>query len=279
MKVFKKILKNELAVMVAVLVLFFVVTVGLTLLYDCIPIMIHKSIYGEDSFWEGFLVNLHNSVFDFLILGVILYYFTNRISQKRKIEEYFENIDDVRFWFKEEATSKLVANITRLNQNGYTKMNLSKCYLKDAFLNNVKLVNSQLMGAVLEGASLRNATLNNSDFNGAKLQNAVLRGASLKEAKLRNIFCDGTNFTGSFLNDVDLRQARLINSDFRNAIFKGADLQGAEFENSSFVKANFIGARNIDINKIVKAKTLVSAKFDSQVRTEIERIRPDLFIP
>jgi len=276
-KVYSRI--NELAVMILILVLLAIMTVALTLMYDYIPIIIHKSIYQESSFWESFLVNLHNSVFDFLILGVVLYYFTNRINKKRRIEEYFENIDDVRFWFKEEATSKIIANITRLNQSGYTKINLSKCFLKDAYLKEVKLINSQLMGAVLEGAMLRCALLDGSDFKGAKLENADLRGASLNEAKMRYIFCDNTNFTGAKLTNTDLRQARLINSNFKSAILKGADLKGAEFENSSFVKANFIGAKNIDLSSIVKAKTLVSSKFDNQIKMEIERTKPELFIP
>ncbi|PUB12506.1 pentapeptide repeat-containing protein [Paenisporosarcina sp. OV554] len=276
-KIFSRTFKNELAVMISILVLLAIMTVVLTLSYDYIPIIIHKSIYQESSFWEGFLVNLHNSVFDFIFLGIMLYYFTDRINEKRKIEEYHDNIEDVRFWFREEATSKIIANITRLNKNGVIKINISKCYLKDAYLKDVKLINSKLMGAVLEGSNLHSALLNGSDFKGAKLENANLTGASLKEAKMRNIFCDETNFTGTNLTDTDLNKARLINSNFKSAILKGADLQGAEFDNSSFVKANFIGARNIDINSIVKAKTLVGSKFDSQIKVEIERVKPELF--
>ena len=276
-KIFTWIFKNELAVMISILVLLAITTVSLTLLYDYVPIIIHKSIYQESSFWEGFLVNLHNSVFDFIFLGIMLYYFTNRINEKRKIEEYHNNIEDVRFWFKEEATSKIIANINRLNQNGYTKINLSKCFLKDAFLKDVKLINSQLMGAVLQGSILHGALLNGSDLKGAKLENADLKGASLNTAKMRYIFCDNTNFTGANLNNTDLREAKLINSNFKSAILKGADLKGAKFENSSFLKANFIGASNIDINNIVKAKTLVGSKFDPHVKVEIERIKPELF--
>ncbi|WP_308461997.1 pentapeptide repeat-containing protein [Planococcus sp. CP5-4] len=274
---FSWIFKNELALMVSFFVLLAITTISLTLLYDYIPIIIRKSIYGEISFWEGFLVNLHNSVFDFLILGVMLYYFTNRISEKRKIEEYHSNIDDTRFWFREEATSKIVANINRLNQNGHTKINLSKCFLKDAHLRNVKIINSELMGTVLEGATLRGAILTGSDFKGAKLQNVNFNGASLNEAKMKYIFCDKTNFTGANLTNTDFKQARLINSNFKSAIFKGADLNKAEFDNSSFIKANFIGAKNIDINNIVKAKTLKGSKFDIQIKLIIDSIKPELF--
>ncbi|KLU58233.1 hypothetical protein EL84_00225 [Paenibacillus sp. VT-400] len=273
------IFRNEFALMVMILILFLFVTIILTLLYDYVPIMVHKSIYQESSFWEGFLVNLHNSVFDFLILGVILYYFTNRINEKQKVQEYHENIDDVRFWFTEEATSKIVANINRLNQRGKTKINLSKCYLKGAYLKEARLNNSKLMGAVLQGANLRSAQLDGSDFNGAKLEKANFRGASLIEANMKYIFCEETTFTGSNLTDSNLRQARLINSDFKSVIFKGADFKGAEFNGSSFVKANFMGAKNIDINCIMKAKTLVSSKFDPHIKVEIEKFKPELFIP
>ncbi|MGG4128096.1 pentapeptide repeat-containing protein [Paenibacillus illinoisensis] len=278
-KPFLRIIRSEFALMVMMLVLFLFVTIILTLLYDHVPIIVHKSIYQESSFWEGFLVNLHNSVFDFLILGVILYYFTNRFNEKQKIQEYHENIDDVRFWFKEEATSKIVANISRLNKRGVTKINLSKCYLKDAYLKEVLLINSELMGAVLQGARLRGAQLDGSDFKGAKLEKADFRGASLNEAKMRYIFCEETIFIGANLTNTDLRQARLMNSDFKSAIFKGADFKGAEFDNSSFVKANFIGARNIDINNILKAKTLVSSKFEHHIEVEIKKLKPELFIP
>ncbi|MFF2795596.1 pentapeptide repeat-containing protein [Lysinibacillus xylanilyticus] len=276
-KIFQWISKKELALMISILVFLAITTVVLTILYDYVPIIIHKSIYKESSFWEGFLVNLHNSVFDFLFLGVMLYYFTDRINEKRKIEEYHNNIEDVRFLFREEATSKIIANINRLNQNGCTKINLSRCFLKNAFLKDAKLINSKLMGAVLQGSILRNALLNGSDFKGAKLENANLRGALLNAAKMRYIFCDNTNFMGANLTDTDLSEARLINSNFKSAILKGADLKGAKFENSSFVKANFIGARNIEINSIVKAKTLIGSKFDPHIKEEIERIKPELF--
>ncbi|NQD68729.1 pentapeptide repeat-containing protein [Bacillus haikouensis] len=274
---FKRIYKNELAVMLTMLLLLMLTTFGLTLMYEHVPILIHKSIYQNSSFWESFLINLHNSMFDFLFLGVILYYFTDRINEKRKIKEYKENIEDVRFWFKEEATSKIIANINRLNKSGYTSIDLSKCFLKGAYLKEVKLINSQLMGAVLEGSNLRSAILNGSDFKGAKMHYTNLKGSSLKNAKMKYIFCNETNFTGAQLDDTDLRNARLINSNFKSAILKGADLKGATFENSEFVKANFIGAENIDINEIIKAKTLVGAKFDEEIRREIEKLKPELF--
>lgn len=274
----KKVFKNELSVMTCILVFIFALSIISTILYEHIPILINISLYKKPSFWEGFLINLHNSIFDFIFLGILLYYFTDRINVKRKKEEFHNNISDVRFLYREEATSKIIGNVFRLNELGCYEIDLSKCYLIEAHLKDVQLINSKLMGANLKKANLKTANLSNSNFKGAALENANLNGANLVNSKMKYIFCDKTNFVGANLSNVDFTKARLKNSDFKSAVFKEADLTDAEYTNSSFVNTNFMGAKNINISQICTAKTLRGAKFDVNIKLQIQNINSQLFI-
>ncbi len=273
----KKQKDNEFLLMYKFLGFGLLLTVGATLLFNIIPILFRYSLYGQESFWEGVLVNLHNTWLDFLILGIFLNYFFKRLEERRKIQQYYENIDDFRFWYKEEATSKLVANIRRLNEKGLYKIDLSKCYLKGAYLKETKLIESEFMGSNLEQANLRNATLDGSNFKGVNLRSAELNGANIVNGKLRNIHCYQTNFQGVNFSNSDFKNAELVNSNFKNANFKNSDFEGAIFDNSCFEQANLIGAVNINIQNISRCLSLKNSKLDQSIKDQIKLINPSVF--
>lgn len=267
---------SELTVMVFILAIGLIVTITATLLYPYVPILMSISLYGKDAFWEGLLVNLHNSMFDFFLLVVLLYYFTHKIEEKKKIQSYYDNIDDIRFFFSQEATSKLIANINRLNRCGHYKIDLSKCHLEGGFLKGVHLIESLFMGSNLKHVNLRNAILNGSDFKGASMEYAQLPGVSAIGVKMRYIKCEKTNFQGANLGSSDFRNADLVNSDFKSTILKNSDFAGAKFDDSSLERANLLGAKNIDVSSLIKCKTLKYAKIDPDLIEIIKQINPAL---
>ncbi len=268
--------KSELSIMLLILITGSAITFVATLSYPYMPILLSLSLYGKDEFWEGFLVNLHNSMFDFLLLVIMVYYFSKKIEEKRRIQSYFENISDVRFLKTEEATAKLIGNINRINENGLYSIDLTKCYLKGAHLKKVKLINSSFMGAELERINLRNAILDNSDFKGASLKHAQFQGSSVVNAKMRNIKCDGTNFKGATITSCDFRKAELINSCFKSTNLKNSDFTDVKFDNSDFERANLLGAKNVDILSLINCKTLKFAKLDSDLKQRILELNPEL---
>ncbi|MFA9398748.1 MAG: pentapeptide repeat-containing protein [Clostridiaceae bacterium] len=263
-------------VMILVFIFCLIVTIIVTLLFDESPIIFNISLYGKDSFWESLIVNIHSSLIDFLFLGILVYYFTNKLEEKRKIESYYNNIDDSRFWFEKEATSKLVANIRRLNDKGYYKIDLSKCFLMNAYLKEVKLIKSQVMGANFEGANLKNGILNESNFKGVSFKSADCRGAKIINGKMKNIKCNNSDFQGVDFSGCDFTNAELINSNFKNAFLKNTDLKGVKYDDSNFERANLLAARNIDINRIIMCKTLKYAKLDEVIEIQIQLIKPEL---
>lgn len=254
----------------------FVVTVLFSICFDKIPLLIKIGIYKYDDFWKSFLINMHNTLLDTIIFGVILVYFTKKLDKRRKIERYIENIDDNRFICTEEASYRVATNIKRLNDNKVFQIDLTKCDLRNAVLNDSKLDNSKMMGADLERINLKNSSLIGVNMKGVKLSLSNLNGANLSYAKLRNIKCNETNFTGALLTESDLLRAILENSDFTSADFRGADLKEASYKNSIFHDANFKGARNIDINRLLESKSLKKAKFDENIRVQVESNRPEL---
>lgn len=252
------------------------ITVLFSIYFDEIPILIKVGIYNSDDFWKSFLINIHNTLLDTLIFGIIVVYFTKKSEKRRSIERYIEAIDDNRFLFTDEASYRIATNIKRLNNNKVYQINLTKCNLKKAVLTNSKLDNSEMMGADLEEINLKNSSLIGVDMKGANLRFANLNGANLSLAKLRNIKCNESNFTGSCLGECDLLRAILENSNFTSADFRGADLSEVSYRNSTFHDANFIGAKNIEINKLLESKSLKKAKFDEYIKEQIELEKPEL---
>lgn len=269
--------RSIVSIMIVIFIFCSLITFIVTLLFDKIPIVLKYSLYGKDSFWEGLIINIHSSLIDFLFLGIVVSIFTNRIEEKRKIESYYNNIDDARFWLEKEATSKLIANIKRLNEKGYHKIDLSKCFLKGAYLKGINLTDSKVMGANLEETNLRNAILNKSNFKGVSFKSAKCEGAKMINSKVRNIKCYNSNFQGVDFSECDFMNAELVNSKFKSAIFKNTDLKGVKYDNSNFERANFLGAQNIDINSIIMCKSLRYAKFDQNIKLQIDTIKPELF--
>ncbi|MBU5484272.1 pentapeptide repeat-containing protein [Clostridium sp. MSJ-11] len=268
---------NDIRIMILGLIFYLIITVIVTLIFDKVPILFNISLYGKDSFWEDLIVSMHSSLIDFLFLGIIIYHFTNKLEEKRKVQSYHDNIDDVRFWFEKEATSKLIANIKRLNEKGYNRINLTRCFLKGAYLKDVNLIDSPVMGANFEETNLRNSILDGSDFKGVSFKRAKCEGARIINGRLRNIKCYESDFQGVDFTGCDFMNSELVNSNFKNAFFKNANLKGVKYDNSNFERANFLGAKNIDIESILKCKTLKYAKLDRTVELEIESIKPDLF--
>lgn len=268
---------SEFKILSIYLVIIALVVVAITLVFPITPILFPYSLYGSNSFWEGILINLHSTVLDFALFSLILFFFINRLNEKRKIEELHDSIEDLRFYHHPEATSKLVAAINRLNKlNQKEKIDLSKCYLENAFLNDTVIINSKFMGASLKGARLRRCMFSSSNFKGVNFVGSDANAADFKDCKMRNIKCNTSNFTGVFFDNVDFTRADLTGSNFKGASFKGANLDGVKFDDSVFERANFIGALNLDISSITKARSLRFAKFDTHIFDQIKIINPRL---
>jgi hypothetical protein len=172
-------------------------------------VLLSYSSYDRD-FWRNVKVEAHGMVFNALVVGILVLWFTERGWRRNRVQRCKDEIDDLRAWEDEQATHRIRGNIVRLNREGITEIDLHRCYLR-----NVRLPDANLEGALLWAANL---------------EGALLWAANLKEAQLGKANLKGARMVRANLKGADLRQANLKGADLRQANLEGADLEGANLE-------------------------------------------------
>ncbi|PFZ03188.1 hypothetical protein COL75_13425 [Bacillus wiedmannii] len=272
---------KDLRSLIIIFVFAGLLTVVSSICFDHVPILIHVGIYKEDSFWAGFLGNLHNSLLDILIFTVVLSFFTKKRDFQREIQNYKEIVEEFRELKTETASRKITYCIRKFSKYKIENANLTRCYLCKAKLwpdddGPIKLVRARLNGVNFSDANMKKMILRDSDLQAALLYNANLQSVNLQGAGLKNIKCDKTDFKGANLQNTNFSGAILENSTFKNADFRGANLSNVSFKGSEFQDANFKNVVNLDVARLIECKSLKKAKFDDNIKSEIDSIRPDL---
>lgn len=152
---------------------------------------------------------------------------------------------------KEANLHKAMLSHSNLTQANLNKAQVTEADLSEAQMTEIDLSESDLKKANMEGAYLLKANLNKADLRGANLKNAILRQAEMKRTKLA-----GTN-----LEDANLSSANLTGTNLNGALLRGTNFKGA----------NLTGTR-FDLQEIILATNLRSAKFDPGVWTEISKL-------
>jgi uncharacterized protein YjbI with pentapeptide repeats len=197
-----------------------------------IPIVfiISSSLYEDEPFLEGILVEAHGMIFDVVVLGIIFAWLNSAGEKQRDIKRYKEEISDYLEWEAEEAKFRIVGNIKRLNRLGEkTNFSLQNAYLVGAKLREAHLDDSDFLEAKLYRINLDRAKLNNAILGGADMREAILKFAQLSGAQL-----DG----GTDLTDADLSFANFTNAVLHHTKLIEAELEGARFKNASLGSAN-----------------------------------------
>jgi uncharacterized protein YjbI with pentapeptide repeats len=213
---------------------------------------------------------------DIVVFGVLIVIYKNiwdrRQDRKNNIKRWQEEIDDYRGWEEKEAMVRIMGNIRRLNKIGATKVDLHKCYFKEADLTEFDLKGANFEDANLEGAILNNnrnlqitnfskANLRRARLISANLQGAILRGADLQGADLSSANLEGVDISGyqtwwGSRKGIrsSLKEARLLGTILINADLSHTNLQESIVGNIDIrygrrgvtLKTNFSGANLFD---------------------------------
>lgn len=179
--------------------------------------------YDQD-FGENILVEAHGMLFDILVIGIFILWLNKQGEKHLEITRYQEEIDDFRGWESDEASHRIKGNITRLNRNGVTNIDLFGCFLAGA-----NLVSATLSSARLTDATLTNADLTFADLSSANLTRADLSGARLTRADLSNATLTNADLSGATLVGVNLTGADLSGARLSGAVMFDVVLRGVQF--------------------------------------------------
>ena len=163
---FQRVLENPILTSTWVLILVAIFVVGLS-----------RPYYTSDltGFLRNLLAEAHGSIFDIIIIGILILWLNQKGQKRQQIRAYKDEIDDFRLWESEEAAFRTVGNIKRLNRHNIYNINLVNCHLaranlnfvqlNEANLNNANISNSNLMEANLDSARLNQTNFENSNLN------------------------------------------------------------------------------------------------------------------
>ena len=213
--------------------------------------------YSDDKFLENMLANANTMIFDIAVVLVMNTFLLKIAERRRKIKDYFYEINDFRGWKSEVASRRIRGIIFRLNDLGVTRINLNNCYLKKADLSHADLSEAYLSWADLSRADLYNAslcgaTLNETNLSGSVLWCANLSKANLGEANLSKTNFDNANLSRANLYKTNLCGAYLVETNFSGAYLHTANLHGIELSDANFSRANLQKAnlREADLSKV-----------------------------
>jgi hypothetical protein len=197
-----------------------------------------KGYYPDHSFWVSLVAGLHNTLFDLLIIGVLIYWLNKRVETRIEVQRYKEEIDTWRNDGSLMAKRRNQASIRRLTEYGVYDIDLSRSSLQQLDLTGVVLRECNLSDAqcyriVLKDADLRNAIIDRADLKGATLTGANLSGASLRNAVLEYAHLQGANLKGS-----DLTDANVSNVIWKQAQYDDTTKFPYDFDKSEMVCSN-----------------------------------------
>jgi len=190
--------------------------------------------YYEKNFYENILVECHGLLFDLLVIGVVLTYFTAKGDKETEIKQCKQELQTYKHDGSKEAINIKEKCIKILcSKYKITDIDLSFCILSEA---NLSSTPSEIID--LSHSNFSNATLTKVKFESAYLQNSNFNNAELKGANLTNTHLQHSDFTDANLNEANLTGARLEFSIFKNSKIERAFLINANMKEAKLQKVN-----------------------------------------
>lgn len=230
----------------------------------------------DRNFWENILVESHGLLLDILVLGVLVVWLELRRNNKQFIYRHKEDISDLAHLDTPEINMKKVGIIKRLNSINIYDIDVPNLVLTNAKAKGLKFKNSKLIGFKLSNGSLHSfsyedSNLRSSDFSGSRILNTEFIRCNLYKTDFTNCQASGTDFTDSCLDRV-----KFIGANMTSANFRGSDLIGASFEGANLRNANFKDAKNLSIERLIKAECLDYIVIEEVLRNEVLRHRDEV---
>lgn len=250
-------------------------TIITTILYNNCPLIIKKGLSGEDSFYAGFITNMYNSCFDFLIFTVVLSLLLNKYDDKKKIREKMQEIDNCRFWKEPQAAYRIRALVVKLQAAGIKKFDLSKCYLNKIIIKGLDLIDSKFMGADLSEANIEDGKFENCNFKGVCMKNMIARNTKFVNCEMKSIHFEGSKLQNMYIENGNLTKTDFTNANLRCAKFVNCNLENVKFSNCNLERTIFKKCQNVSIEKLVEAKTIKYTHVDKEIHLTIKNKYPE----
>lgn len=232
------------------------------------------------SFLQNFLVNANSSILDFLVLGVILYYFEYRKQKSENISELLEDLENIAKHSSTELNIRKIKLIRSLNAQGVYHIHSPRMKINNlATVKYIKFHDAELSGLEFTKSSIRDCSFENCSIQALNLTDATLKNVTFINCKIKNM--KAKNAT---LKNISFVNCFLVGSDFTNCqlkscILKQCDLEGSKFNDADLSNANILQSTNIDAHALINAKKLNYLICDQDIKILIKSLRPEVKFP
>ncbi|MGN7848173.1 pentapeptide repeat-containing protein [Serratia sp. 22278] len=236
--------------------------------------------YGSNSFYnfaflQSLLINLNSSIVDFLVLGVVVIFFERRREHTSKQNSLIDDLKDYASYSSEEINLKKAGLLKRLTQAKVKKLNIQRIIITKTSIKDVKFYSGDISGSSFEKSKMRRVFLNDVILKSVNFNEANLDGCHFKNCNMYNVKMKDASVTGVQLNESSLVNVQFNNSNLKGCDLRNCDLKNVNFEDANLCRVNIRGAKNIDIDALVKAKNLNYMIAEDNVLEEIKKKRPE----
>ncbi|HDL7773029.1 TPA: pentapeptide repeat-containing protein [Yersinia enterocolitica] len=246
-------------------------------------------IYNK-GFWNDLLVNLNASSFDFLVFGVILFFFEKRRERNGSNKDLLNNLIDISKYNSPEINLKKIGILRRLNEAGVYEIKIHRMNISGSELNvtptfdkskvieirDITFKDSDLTGLVLKNIYLTKSNFINTALQAINLEGSKLRNVTFDDCIMKNAVFENTKFHGVTLSACNLSKANFRNGEFKNCMFKLSDMGGVVFDGANMNRANIRGVTNLNVDDLCKSENLDYIIADDDVISRVKTLRRDV---
>ncbi len=254
--------------------------IGIFFLYS--GLIVGLSVYNDSynsKFMENFLVNANSSILDFLVLGVILYYFENKRQNKDAIHELIEDLENLAKHSSAELNIMKIKIIRQLNAKGIYNIQVPRIELdKMSTIKYLHFKDADLTGLNMSESYIRDCSFDNCTIQALNITGNRVKSVKFKNCKLRNIKAFNTRFQNVTFENCSFEGGYFTDSEMKSCILKGCDFKSVTYEGANMRNANLLNSINISVKELVKAKNIDYLICDEQIKNEIRKENPAIKI-
>lgn len=235
-----------------------------------------NSVY-DSGFLNSLLGNLNASIWEFLVLGVILFFFEKRRQNESSISDLLSDLENYG------TASELALDIQRLkiikelNRRGCFDIKVQGIKLQSmSAVKGLKFIDAQIAELSFHSSTLNNCEFINCDIRNLCLVNAKLKNVKFTNCKMKNSDFKEGKFSGLTIEDCTLDGTDMSDADLQSCLLAGNKFNGANFSKANLKMTNLTKSTNLNAQQLATAGNLDYIKCDQHILRELTQLRDDI---
>ncbi|WP_333881232.1 pentapeptide repeat-containing protein [Atlantibacter hermannii] len=256
----------------------YVISIFLTCVIIIFVLSIINSVY-DSTFFISLLGNLNASIWEFLALGIILFFFEKRRQNEDSISDLLSDLENYGTSSSVILDIHKIKIIKELNKRGCFDINVQQIKLHHMrVLKGLIFKDAQIAGMSFYGSALSNCKFINCEIKNLCLKHTLLKNVEFINCKMKNSDLSNGKFSQTKFKGCTLEGAHLKNANLQSCIFTECNFDKVSFENANLRNANLLGSSNLDPQRLAAANNLDYIKCHQDILKNLKLIKPEIKI-